>query len=58
LKSAEPDQHSESLQKKIVFGMGALEGKNTGVPRTLTRATFLEKAQLVEVVVNGIPMTA
>ena len=28
------------------------------MPLTLTRATFLEKAQLVDVVINCMPMTA
>ena len=44
--------------EKDRFRQGTLEGGNTGVPLTLTRATFLEKARLIEVVINGIPMTA
>ena len=44
--------------EKDRFRQGALEGTNPGLPRTLTRATFLEKALLVEVVISGIPTTA
>ena len=44
--------------EKDRFRQGALEGTNTGLPRTLARATLLEKAQLVEVVIHGISMTA
>ena len=44
--------------EKDRFRQGALEGTNPGLPRTLTRATLLEKAQRVEVAMYGISMTA
>ena len=58
------------MQKKIVFGRGSFRAKLLADPLPLleeimaksscsvTRAEFLEKAQPVEVVINGIPMTA
>ena len=44
--------------EKDRFWQGAPEGTNPGLQRTLTRATLLEKAQRVEVVIYGISMTA